>query len=105
MKTTSSILLFFVLPVVVCCCTAPLPYKFPVGPSMEEFIEHLGGGLRAEGGGQSRRAVPAVRNRDARGRFLMPACPLCGGETVLTCTTYRCAKNHKYETPDIELNP
>lgn len=96
MKTTRSILLFYVLPLLVCSCTSPLPYKFPLGPSMEEFISALPV--------EERPATPVARNRDAHGRFILPLCPQCNGPAVLTCTTYRCAKGHKYETPDTDLH-
>lgn len=35
------------------------------------------------------RAIPAAKNRDAR--------------AVLTCTTYRCANGHRFESEDYDL--
>lgn len=49
------------------------------------------------------KAIPAVTSHDSRGRYVIPKCPICGDETVLSCTTYRCASGHKFETEDIDL--
>ena len=50
------------------------------------------------------KAIPAVKNRRANGQYMVPECPLCGGQSVLSCTTYRCAKGHKYESADDEIS-
>ena len=49
------------------------------------------------------RATPRVTNHDARGRFFIPPCPICGKPAITICNSYRCANGDIYETADIEL--
>lgn len=77
MKTAPSIILFYVLPLLVCSCSAPLPYKFPLGPSMEELIESLPV--------EERTAIVETSDRDpATGQFKTPIVSPFGGAPVVS---------------------
>lgn len=49
------------------------------------------------------RAIPVVKNRDARGRYLTPLCPQCGEKPARVWTAWDCPRGHHYETPTLEL--
>ncbi len=68
---------------------------YPVGMSMETWLKKLGVEVLP--------AVPKATNRDSRGRFITPPCPICGAEATLVCTTWRCENGHRYESPDDDL--
>lgn len=63
-----------------------------MGRSMETELAELGITIKP--------AAPVVVNRDQKGRYIKPKCPVCGKESVLSCTTYRCKNGHKYESPN-----
>jgi len=86
-------MIFAVAAMVICGCSRFGPSEpFPVGRSMETELRELGLTIKP--------AVPAAKNRDEKGRFITPKCPVCGSAAILSCTTYRCQSGHKYESPD-----
>lgn len=52
-----------------------------------------------------RPAIPVVNNRDAKGRFMTPDCPLCEQRAVASAVKFRCVNDHVFETRDVELKP
>jgi hypothetical protein len=40
-----------------------------------------------------------VANRDAKGHFILPACPECGASATVTTTLYQCDKGHTFHGP------
>lgn len=52
---------------------------------------------------ESRPAIPAAMDRDARGRYILPVCPVCGAHPIDRWTGFHCVAGHRYETPNSRL--
>ena len=112
-RRTSQILLaltalFGVLAFVCAMCSCQVSRGERVdGMSMESWLEELGVKL-SHPGSQSRAttersAIPSVRNKDAKGRYVLPVCPLCGAHPIDIWTGYHCGNGHSFETPNQSL--
>lgn len=42
--------------------------------------------------------IPEVGNRDDKGRFIQPDCPVCQAKAASSATLYNCVNGHEYRT-------